>query len=99
MHYMNGYFHNSLALNPDMSDVAMLGKLKQSALVAVAGVQIALTDPVNSLGVTFDSHLAFDKYVNNICCACYFHFHGLRHVCSAMSVDTEKTVVCAVYSS
>ena len=40
--------HNSLALNPDKSEVAMFGtaqrvsKLKQSASVAVAGVQIAL---------------------------------------------------------
>ena len=39
--------HNSLALNPDKSEVATFGTaLKQSASVAVAGVQIALSDHV-----------------------------------------------------
>ena len=81
--------HSSLALNPDKSEVAMfstahrVSKLKQSASVAVSCVQIALTDHVKSLGVTFDLHLSFDKYVN-ICRACYFHICGLRHVRSAM---------------
>ena len=68
--------HNALAVNPDKSEVAMfgtsqrVGKLKQSASVTVAGVKIALTDHVESLGVTFDSHLSFDKHINNICRAC-----------------------------
>ena len=76
--------HNSLALNPDKSEVAMfgtaqrVGKLNQSASVAVAGVQIALIDHVKSQGVTLDSHLSFDKYINNICRACYFHIRGLH---------------------
>ena len=88
--------HNSLALNPDKSQVAMfgtaqrVGKLKQSALIAVTGGQIVLTDHVKSLGVTFNSHLSFDKHMNNICRACYFHIRRLRHVCSAMSADTAK---------
>ena len=75
--------HKTLALNPDKSEVEMfgttqrVGKLKQSALIAIAGAQIVLTDYVKSLGVTFDSHLSFDKHVNNICYACYFHIHGL----------------------
>ena len=76
-----------------------VGKLKQSASVAVAGMQIALTDHVKSLGVTFDSHLSFDKHINNICRACYFYIRGLRHVRSAMSTDTAKIVACAIVSS
>ena len=53
--------HNSLALNPDKSEVAMfgtaqrVGKLKQWVSVSVAAVQIALTDHVKSLGVTINS--------------------------------------------
>ena len=96
--------HNSLALNPDKSEVAMFGtgqrvsKLKQSASVAVAGVQIALTDHVKSMGVIFDSHLSVDKHVYNICCACNFHIRGLRHVRSAMSTDIAKIVTCAIVS-
>ena len=49
-----------------------------SVSVAVAGEQIAPTDHVKSLGVTSDSHLSFDKRVNNICRACYFHICGLH---------------------
>ena len=88
--------HNSLALNPDKSEVAMfgtaqrVGKLKQSVSVAVAGVQITFTDHMKSLSVIFDSHLSFDKHINNICRACYFHIRELRHVRSAMSTDTKK---------
>ena len=73
-------------------------KLKQSASVSVAGVQIARSD-VKSLGVIFDSHLSFDKHITNICRACYFHIRGLRHVRSAMSTDTAKVVACAIVSS
>ena len=76
-----------------------VGKQKQSASVAVAGVQIVLTDHVKSLGMTFDSHLSFDKHINNICRACYFHIRGLRHVRYAMSTDTAKFVACAIVSS
>ena len=97
--------HNYLALNSDKTEVAIfgtaqiVGKLKQSASVVVASVQIALTGHVKSLGVTFNSHLSFDKHMNNICRTCYFHIHGLRHVRSGMSSDTAKIVTCAIVSS
>ena len=64
--------HNSLALNPDKSEVAMfgtaqrVGMLKQSASVAVAGLQIALSDHVKSRGMTFHSHLSFNKHINSM---------------------------------
>ena len=73
-----------------------VGKLKQCASVAVAGVQIALTDHVKSPSVTFDSHLSFDKHVNNICYACYFHIRGLWHVCSPFNRYHENH--CMWYS-
>ena len=76
-----------------------VGKLKQSASVAVVGVQIVLSDHVKSLSVNFDSHLSFDKHINNICHTCYFHIHGSRHVHSAMLTDITKIVACAMVSS
>ena len=74
-------------------------KLKQCASVPVAGVQITLSDHVKSLRVTFNLHLSFDKHVNKICSACYFHIRGLLHVRSAMSTYNAKTVACAIVSS
>ena len=71
-----------------------VSKLKQSASVAVAGVQIVLTDHVKILGVTFHSHLSFD----NICRACYFHIRRLQQVC-AISADSVQIIACAIVSS
>ena len=73
--------------------------LKSSTAVVIAGTPIALSDYVKSLGFTFDSHLSFDKHVNNLCRACYFHIRGLGHVRAAMSRETAITVACAVVSA
>ena len=71
-----------------------VGKLKQSASVAVAGVQSALTYHAKCrLGVTFDSHLSFYKSI------CSYHIRGLRHVRSAMSINIAKIIACAMVSS
>ena len=51
------------------------------------------------MGVTFDSHLSFDKHIDNFCHACYFYIRRLRHVHSAMLADTTKIIVCIVVSS
>ena len=72
--------------------------IHHSASVAVVGVQITLSDHVKCLGVTFNSHLSFDKHINNICRACYFYIRGLRHIRSAMSTDTAKIVAFAIVS-
>ena len=96
--------HNSLALNPDKSEVAMFGtaqrvsKLKQSASVAVAGVQVALYDHVKSLGVTFDSHLSFDTTYQQHLSRMLFP-HPWIATRSAMSTDTAKIVASAIVSS
>ena len=55
------------------STAQRVGRLKQSASVAVAGVQIVLTDHVKSLDVTFDSHLSFDKHQQHLSCMLFPH--------------------------
>ena len=60
---------------------------------------ITLTDHIESLGVTFDTRLSFDKYVGEVCKGCYYHIHGLHHVRAAMSVDTANMVACAIISA
>ena len=97
--------HNSLALNPDKSETAVfgtaqrVGALKSSTAVVITGAPIAFSDYVKSLGFTFDSNLSFNKHVNNLCRACYFHIRGLRRVRAAMSRETAITVACAVVSA
>ena len=76
-----------------------VGALKSSTAVVIAGAPIAFSDYVKSLGFTLDSHLSFDKHVNNLCRACYFHIRVLRHVPAAMSRKTAITVACAVVSA
>ena len=71
-----------------------VGALKSSTAVVIAGAPIAFSDYVKSLGFTFDSHLSFDKHVNNLCRACYFNIRALRR----MSRETAITVAYAVVS-
>ena len=54
---------------------------------------------LRNLDGTFDSHLSFDKHINNIYRACYFYIRGLRHVRSAVSTDTAQIVACVIVSS
>ena len=92
----------SKGLNPDKSEVAMLctsqrvKTLKNALSVTVAGAPINLLENIKSLGVTLVSSLSFDKHVNDICKACYFHIHGLRHVRRTMSKDTAQMIACSI---
>ena len=97
--------HNSLALNPNKSKVAMfgtaqrVGALKNSVSVVTAGAPITLFNHVKSLSITFDSRPSFDKHVINICWVCYVHIQGLRQVCAAVSKDIANTITCATVCS
>jgi len=48
--------------------------------IEVAGTRFSLVDYVKLLGVTFDKHHYFDKYIFNICSSSYFHISALRHI-------------------
>ena len=65
----------------------------------VAGCVVPLSSHVKILGVTLDSHVTFDKYVVDICKACSFHMHALRHIRPCLTDDVAKTIARALVGS
>jgi len=39
-----------------------------------------ITGHCKLLGVNFDKHLNFEKYISNVCSSSYFHIRALRHI-------------------
>ena len=76
------FLWNGLALNPDKTELLLLVSavklchINCAKAVNIAGADVSLIDSVKSLGVTIDSRLPFDKHVNNICQASYFHIRA-----------------------
>ena len=73
-HTVQNWFRlNDLLLNPDKSEVMVIGAWTQVKAypcgdhVDVAGTLLKLRDNVKSLGVTFDRELSFDKHVKLVC--------------------------------
>jgi len=58
--------------------------------IEVAGTSVSLVDYVKLLGITFDKHLNFDKYISNVCSSSYFHLRALRHICPFLDSKTSQ---------
>jgi len=99
------FLRNGLQLNPDKSEVIIVGTLHQLSLagnitsVDVAGSKLPVSHKLKSLGVTIDSHLRFDCLANNVARSCNFHTRALRHVRSLLTDETAQTVPCSIVAS
>jgi len=97
LHALQSWFClNGMALNPDKSDVILLGTRQRSRChaslrsVDVAGCSVSLSDHIKIIGVTLDFHLSFDKHISFICKSTYYHIRSLRHIRSAITDDTAN---------
>ena len=96
------FLWNGLTFNPDKTKVLLLGSaanlchINCANAVNIAGVDVSLVDSVKNPGVMNDSRLTFDKHVNNIGQASYFHIRILRHVRKSRSTDIAKSVASAI---
>jgi len=77
--YLNSWlFHNGMVLNPTKTEAICFGtspqlqSLSNLTSIKVAGTSVPLVTYVKLLGVTFDSHLNFYKYISNVCSSSYF---------------------------
>ena len=99
------FLRNGLQLNPDKSEVIMVGtphQLRSAAnitSVEVAGSKLPVSDKLKSLGVTIDSHLRFDHHASNVARACNYHTRALRHVRGLLTDETAQTVACSIVAS
>jgi len=92
LHALQSWFCvNGMALNPDKSDVILLGTRQRSRTFAsvrsvdVAGCSGLLSDNIKILGVTLDCHLSLDKHISSICKSAYYHIRSFRHIRSAIT--------------
>ena len=73
VHLTSWFYLNGLALNPEKSEIFLLGthprnkSLDNITQVDVNGSPIPISDSIKLLGVTIDSSLAFNKHVSLIC--------------------------------
>ena len=78
------FAENDLLLNADKSEVMMIGTSAQlraaSTVNTVAVADANLSSKLKSLGVIFDSRLAFDAHVAVVCKTCNYHIWALRHI-------------------
>ena len=94
-----------MALNPDKSDVILLGTRQRSRYYAslcsvdVTGCSVSLSDHIKIIGVTVDSHLSFDKHISFICKSAYHHIQSLRHIRSAITDDMAQSVASSLVCS
>ena len=93
-----------LAFNPDKSESAHFGtagRIRSIHDVVSANVAISLLHSIESLAITLDENLKFDKHdVGAICKGSFCsHIQTLRHIRPFMPPDTAKMVACTMVSS
>ena len=99
------FLHNGLVLNPTKTEAICFGtnprlkSLRNLTSIEVSTTSVPLSNHVKLLGVTFDSHLNFDKHISNVCSSSYFHIRALRHIRPYLDCETSKTIACAIVGS
>src|SRR5271156_3005240 len=51
------------------------------------------------LGVTLDSHLAYDSHVSSICNSCSYHMQALHHIHPMLSLNAANQLACSIVTS
>jgi hypothetical protein len=91
-----------MQINPDKTELMLVSSATQLKLydqskhLDVAGTKAALQKTVKILGVTLDSHLAYDSHVSSICNACSYHMHALRHIRPMLSLNAANQLACSI---
>jgi len=99
------YMQNGLQLNPDKSEVLLMGMTHQLRAVSsltslsVAGVDLPVADSMKVLGVTLDRRLTFDKHVSAVARSCNYHARAIRHIRHLLSQDLAQTLACSLILS
>ena len=99
------YMQNGLQLNPDKSEVLLMGMTNQlraaSCLTSlpVAGVDLPVGDSMKVLGVTLDRCLTFDNYVSAVAQSCNYHARAIRHIHHLLTQDLAQALACSLILS
>ena len=99
------YLKNGLMLNPDKSEVMLMGTGKQLhaadnlSRVTVAGVELDVKDEIKTLGVVLDNGLTFSKHANAVARSCQYHIQAIRHIRHLLTRDLALTLACSMVLS
>ena len=103
---VHGWFsENGLALNPDKSEVIVIGtgarnrREGEIGMTTLGDTQITVSKTVKSLGVTLDDKLSFNTHVDNVCKAAHFHIRALRHIRGCIDEETACMVASSMVGS
>ena len=96
---------NELQLNPDKSEVLLLGSAAQRRVytgesqLQVAGKKLNVVESLRLLGVQIDAGLTMDKQTMAICISCNYHIRALRHIRRHLPSDVANIVACSLVRS
>ena len=95
---------NWLKLNDDKTDMICLAshhftKLTDGICVTVGDSEIACSQTVVNLGVTFDRSIKMDQHVTAVCGSSYFHLRNIRSLKPHLTPEALITVTHAFISS
>lgn len=96
---------NMLRLNDDKTELLIIYP-KSASVGSLPNVTITIGDShvtpstqVRNLGVVFDSTMAMDRHVANICRAAYFHLHRIGRIRRYLDQHSAKQLVHALVIS
>ena len=98
------FTQNGMLLNPEKSEVLLIGTRKQNqsftnGSLRVAGTDISYSTELQSLDVLLDSKLSFNQHVNKTVKSCNYHIRALRQIRPVLDRTTANMVACSIVSS
>ena len=96
--------NNKLVLNASKTEIIIFGSQHQLnkinvTSISLCGVQVAVSDKVRNLGVTFDSLLSFEQHSRQLSSSCFFQIRQLWSIRHCLSDASSKILVHAFVSS
>ena len=96
---------NMLKLNPDKTELMVIGNIVQRKKVAnifpvdLLSQKFANIACMRNLGVAFDPGLSFKKHISNICKSAFYHIRDLRRIRIHLNKATAISIANALVSS
>jgi hypothetical protein len=96
--------HHRLKMNESKTEYLVLSNRNiarqiQPPTLDVCGHEVMASASAKNIGVTFDSHMALDVHVNNVCKCAYMHLHCIAKVKRFLDRQSLETFIHAFITS
>jgi len=89
----------STSVLPNDNLLGFLYLLLMSMWQLVAGVTVATSNTITTLGVELDNRLSFTPHIKSLSKSCNFHIRALRHIRPTLTDDMAKAIATSLVSS